>query len=169
MDETYVKVKGKWQFLYHAVDKEGNTVNYLLKKDLGSHLDMLSYNRCFYELCVHKSFIFNTWFFQFWIFGQPVEMWTSHLKGFSPFPEPQWYGSVRPVVWRNGGSNPASYPVPLFLHFRIIVSSMIQLESSFAGLYKILTVSPFIFSLIKDKSVVTELPKFSCPSVVVKE
>lgn len=25
MDETYVKVKGKWHYLYRAVDKFGNT------------------------------------------------------------------------------------------------------------------------------------------------
>jgi len=30
MDETYVKVKGKWKYLYRSVDKEGNTIDYLL-------------------------------------------------------------------------------------------------------------------------------------------
>lgn len=30
MDETYIKVKGQWKYLYRAVDKEGNTVDYLL-------------------------------------------------------------------------------------------------------------------------------------------
>ena len=25
--------------------------------------------------------------------------------------EPPWYGTVRPVVWEDGGSNPASYPI----------------------------------------------------------
>ena len=32
MDETYVKVKGQWRYLYRAVDKEGNTVDFLLTK-----------------------------------------------------------------------------------------------------------------------------------------
>lgn len=32
MDETYIKVKGQWQYLYRAVDKEGNTVDFLLTK-----------------------------------------------------------------------------------------------------------------------------------------
>jgi putative transposase len=32
MDETYVKVKGKWCYLYRAVDEEGNTVDFLLTK-----------------------------------------------------------------------------------------------------------------------------------------
>jgi transposase-like protein len=30
MDETYIKVNGKWKYLYRAVDKEGNTVDFLL-------------------------------------------------------------------------------------------------------------------------------------------
>ncbi len=30
LDETYIKVKGQWKYLYRAVDKEGNTVDYLL-------------------------------------------------------------------------------------------------------------------------------------------
>jgi len=31
MDETYVKVRGDWRYLYRAVDKEGNTVDFLLR------------------------------------------------------------------------------------------------------------------------------------------
>jgi len=30
MDETYIKVKGKWCYLYRAVDKENNTIDFLL-------------------------------------------------------------------------------------------------------------------------------------------
>lgn len=30
MDETYVKVKGKWKYLYRAVDKKGETIDFLL-------------------------------------------------------------------------------------------------------------------------------------------
>lgn len=29
MDETYTKVKGQWKYLYCAVDKEGDTVDFL--------------------------------------------------------------------------------------------------------------------------------------------
>jgi putative transposase len=31
VDETYVKVKGQWEFLSRAVDKAGNTVDFLLR------------------------------------------------------------------------------------------------------------------------------------------
>ena len=31
MDETYVKVRGVWKYLYRAIDKEGNTVDFLLR------------------------------------------------------------------------------------------------------------------------------------------
>jgi putative transposase len=30
MDETYIKVKGKWIYLYRAVDKSGKTIDFLL-------------------------------------------------------------------------------------------------------------------------------------------
>ena len=30
MDETYIKVKGKWCYLYRAVDKQGKTIDFLL-------------------------------------------------------------------------------------------------------------------------------------------
>ena len=31
MDETYIKLNGKWIYLYRAVDKEGNTIDFLLR------------------------------------------------------------------------------------------------------------------------------------------
>ena len=30
VDETYIKVKGKWKYLYRAVDSDGNTIDFLL-------------------------------------------------------------------------------------------------------------------------------------------
>src|SRR5260370_42362139 len=31
MDEIYIRVKGEWRYLYRAVDKDGNTVDFLLR------------------------------------------------------------------------------------------------------------------------------------------
>jgi transposase-like protein len=38
MDETYIKVAGKWKYLYLVVDKSGDTVDFLLtaKRDLAA-------------------------------------------------------------------------------------------------------------------------------------
>ena len=33
MDETYIKIKGVWHYLYRAVDKEGNTIDFMLSKN----------------------------------------------------------------------------------------------------------------------------------------
>ena len=38
MDETYIKVKGKWAYLYRAVDRDGQTLDFLLseRRDLAA-------------------------------------------------------------------------------------------------------------------------------------
>jgi len=33
MDETYIKVDGRWVYLYRAVDKAGRTVDFLLSRN----------------------------------------------------------------------------------------------------------------------------------------
>ncbi len=40
MDETYIKVKGEWKYYYRAVDKQGNTIDFLLtaKRDKAAAL-----------------------------------------------------------------------------------------------------------------------------------
>ena len=43
MDETYVKVRGQWKYLYRAVDKAGKTVDFLLR----AHRDDASARRYF--------------------------------------------------------------------------------------------------------------------------
>jgi transposase-like protein len=44
LDETYIKVKGQWKCFYRAVDKQGNTIDFLLtaKRDKKAALRFLS-------------------------------------------------------------------------------------------------------------------------------
>src|ERR1700675_1250630 len=35
VDETYISIKGKWHYLYRAVDKQGRSVDFLLRPDRG--------------------------------------------------------------------------------------------------------------------------------------
>jgi putative transposase len=37
LDETYVKIKGKWAYLYRAIDKEGYTIDFLLTPTRDRH------------------------------------------------------------------------------------------------------------------------------------
>lgn len=43
VDETYIKVKGRWAYLYRAVDKQGLTVDFLLSE----HRDIAAAKRFF--------------------------------------------------------------------------------------------------------------------------
>jgi putative transposase len=43
MDETYIRVNGAWKYLYRAVDKDGNTVDFLLR----AHRDKAAARRYF--------------------------------------------------------------------------------------------------------------------------
>src|SRR3954471_17373367 len=61
MDETYIKVKGEWMYLYRAVDKEGKTVDFLLtrrRSKLTAHkflLKAISNNGCPKVINIDKS------------------------------------------------------------------------------------------------------------------
>lgn len=43
MDETYIRVKGEWRYLYRAVDKDGNTIDFQLR----AHRDKTAAQRYF--------------------------------------------------------------------------------------------------------------------------
>jgi putative transposase len=61
MDETYIKVKGEWMYLYRAVDKEGNTVDFLLTKRKNKYaahkflVKVISSNGCLRLINIDKS------------------------------------------------------------------------------------------------------------------
>ncbi|OUL95583.1 IS6 family transposase, partial [Paraburkholderia hospita] len=50
MDETYIRVKAEWRYLYRAVDKDGNTIDFLLR----AHRDKTAARRYF-----EKSIVWN--------------------------------------------------------------------------------------------------------------
>jgi transposase-like protein len=50
MDETYIKVKGEWKFLYRAVDKAGDAVDFLLQ----AHRDKAA-ARKFFEQAIERN------------------------------------------------------------------------------------------------------------------
>ncbi|MFM0205447.1 IS6 family transposase [Paraburkholderia fungorum] len=50
MDETYVKVRGQWKYLYRAVDKAGNTVDFLLR----AHRDKAAARR-YFEKAIRRN------------------------------------------------------------------------------------------------------------------
>jgi len=45
MDETYIRVKGEWKYLYRAVDSNGNTIDWFRCKN--NFAAFLGYNDCF--------------------------------------------------------------------------------------------------------------------------
>jgi putative transposase len=61
MDETYIKVKGEWMYLYRAIDKEGNTIDFLLtirRNKYAAHkflLKAISNNGCPKIINIDKS------------------------------------------------------------------------------------------------------------------
>ncbi|MCX5545430.1 IS6 family transposase, partial [Paraburkholderia sp. CNPSo 3076] len=51
MDETYIRVRGEWKYLYRAVDKAGNTIDFLLR----AHRDKVAARRIFEKAIAHNG------------------------------------------------------------------------------------------------------------------
>jgi putative transposase len=48
VDETYIRVRGAWKYLYRAVDKQGNTVDFLL----GEHREDIAAAKSFFKKAI---------------------------------------------------------------------------------------------------------------------
>ena len=46
VDETYIKIKGVWKYLYRAVDSAGNTLDFMLSAKREPKLPNASSRRC---------------------------------------------------------------------------------------------------------------------------
>jgi len=61
MDETYIKIKGKWRYLYRAVDKYGKTIEFMVSKKRDTTAakaffrKAFRYNRMPYRINIDKS------------------------------------------------------------------------------------------------------------------
>jgi IS6 family transposase len=51
VDETYIKVKGKWKYLYRAVDKYGSTIDFMLS----SHRDIATAKKFFKQIMINSA------------------------------------------------------------------------------------------------------------------
>jgi transposase-like protein len=50
MDETYIRNRGEWKYLCRAVDKAGNTIDFLLR----AHRDKVA-ARCYFEKAIAQN------------------------------------------------------------------------------------------------------------------
>jgi len=61
MDETYIKIKGKWRYLYRAIDKFGKTIEFMMtrKRDKAAakafFRKAFRHNRLLYRINIDKS------------------------------------------------------------------------------------------------------------------
>ncbi|NRB42050.1 MAG: IS6 family transposase [Pseudomonadales bacterium] len=79
MDETYIKVKGKWQYLYRAVDKYGATIDFMLSEKRDEPAARAFFNKAIDQHGLPKNVVIdksgsnaaalNTLNWQIWILG----------------------------------------------------------------------------------------------------
>ncbi len=59
LDETYVKIKGKWHYLYRAIDKEGNTLDWMLSVNRNKKSAKRFFKILFSNLHTHNPRVIN--------------------------------------------------------------------------------------------------------------
>lgn len=63
LDETYIKIKGEWKYLYRGVDKQGQTIDFLLTAKCNKQKSNLKYLESSYnfEKSLDYIIITNGW------------------------------------------------------------------------------------------------------------
>lgn len=84
MDETYIKIKGKWRYFYRAVDKEGKTVDFLLTVKRDKKAAKRFFKRRTKPMLDFKSF----WSAVATLAG--IELWRMLKKGQNKISLPAW-------------------------------------------------------------------------------
>ncbi|MEB5759853.1 IS6 family transposase [Mammaliicoccus sciuri] len=57
IDETYIKIKGKWSYLYRAIDAEGHTLDIWLRKQRDNHSAYVFIKRLIKQFCKPQKVI----------------------------------------------------------------------------------------------------------------
>jgi hypothetical protein len=78
VDETYIKVNGQWRYLYRAVDKQGQTVDFLLTKNRDQAAAIRFFKKAIWVL-LQKTGVLWSWLIDF---SRP-----SHTRSL-PWPNP---------------------------------------------------------------------------------
>ena len=59
MDETYIKINGKWFYLYRAVDSSGNTIEFLLRKYRDAIAAKAFFRKAFRSNCIPDKVVID--------------------------------------------------------------------------------------------------------------
>ena len=59
MDETYIKLRGKWVYLYRALDSLGNTVDFLLREHRDKVAAQAFFRKAFKENCLPEKVVID--------------------------------------------------------------------------------------------------------------
>jgi transposase-like protein len=57
VDETYIKVKGEWRYLYRAVDGDGKTIDFMLSRFQNTNASIRFFNKLLGSCHEHPSVI----------------------------------------------------------------------------------------------------------------
>lgn len=59
IDETYIKIKGTWRYLYRAIDKLGNTLDWMLSRNRNKHAAKIFFKKIISNAHTNEPSIIN--------------------------------------------------------------------------------------------------------------